>query len=99
MNYKIRTINAADLDAALDRTRRHGKDPGEALDRAGVLLTSSRLEMIRADTLDNLADMLEGSDLSEWRGDMSIRSPQDAKNAITARIRLLAKATRVRSQR
>ena len=98
MMVRVKTIQSSDVSAALSRASRHGKDPGEALDRAGVLLTPARIAYVEADTLDNLADMLEGSDLSEWRGDMSIRSPQDAKHAITARIRLLAKATRVRSQ-
>lgn len=98
MNLRIKTIEPNDIKAALERAARQGHDPGEVLDRTGVLLTPQRLDQIKADALDDLAEMLEGSDLSEWRGDMSIRSPQDAKHAITARIRLLARATRTRRQ-
>lgn len=98
MNQRIRTLEVNDLGEVFERAQRQGKNLGESLDHVGALLTASRLDQIRADALDDLADMLEGSDLSEWRGDMTIRSPQDAKHAITARIRLLAKATRTRRQ-
>jgi hypothetical protein len=52
-------------DMALSAKER-GRDLAEVLDRAGVLLTDSRLRKIKADTIREIADLLGTSSPHKW---------------------------------
>lgn len=75
------------------QARIDGHDPVEALDKAGLLLTAKRKHETDAQVLWDLVTMLETSDLHQWKEQGSaIRSPGDAKSAITARLKEMAHA-------
>lgn len=79
--------------AMAEIAKAEGKDLGEVLDRCGVLLTPERKAMIEHEVYTNIVGLLELSDLHEWaKPGTAIKSPLDAKHAITERLRQIAQA-------
>ena len=73
--------------------KKEGKDLGEVLDRLGVLLTPRRKAQIEADVYREIVLMLETTSISEWADkDNPVRSPEDAKRALTRRLKLFVEA-------
>lgn len=58
---QIRTVTREDVSDYWSRSTARGKDLGEVLDRAGVLLTPERLATIRAILLEQVAQELENT--------------------------------------
>lgn len=56
---QIRTVTREAASQWSETARIEGKDLGEVLDRAGVLLTPERLAAVRAICLDQIAQVLE----------------------------------------
>ena len=56
---QIRTVTRESVNEYGTLSRVQGKDLGEVLDRAGVLLTPERLATIRANLLNQMAQVLE----------------------------------------
>jgi hypothetical protein len=76
-----------------EQAKAEGKDLGEVLDRLGMLLTPSRKALIEANTYRELVEMLDTSSAHDWTDkDNPLRSPEDAKRAISKRLKLFVEA-------
>jgi len=90
---KIRAMARKEFWAMAEMAKSEGKDLGEVLDRCGVLLTPERKLMIEHNVYTEVVALLEGSTLHEWtEPGTKIKSPEDAKVAITNRLRQIALA-------
>lgn len=63
---QIRTVTREDVTEYWRTSKAQGKDLGEVMDRAGVLLTPERLAAIRAICLDQIAQQLEDTPMSYY---------------------------------
>lgn len=69
-----------------------GRDLADVLDQHGMLLTSQRARQLQSKVLLDLADMLNGTATHHW-SDGTIRTPDDMRRSIAARVEKLAQAT------
>lgn len=86
---KIQTITADKVSERYTHTRLRSQDFGEALDRAGVLLTPDRLFHIQADVIDEIAELIATTSPHQWAKSYG-NTQMDLMNAISDRLRLLA---------
>jgi hypothetical protein len=76
-----------------EQAKSEGKDLGEVLDRAGVLLTPQRKAAIEGNVYGELADMLDSSLPHQWGDkDNHISTPEDMRQALIRRLRLFQEA-------
>lgn len=63
---QIRTVTRDAASEWAESARITGKDIGEVMDRAGVLLTPERLQAIRAICFDQIASLLDATPTSQF---------------------------------
>jgi hypothetical protein len=89
----IQAVARTEFWKMAEQAKAEGKDLGEVLDRCGMLLTPARKALIEANTYRELAEMLDTSSAHEWTDkDNPLRSPEDAKRAISRRIKMFVEA-------
>lgn len=86
---RIRTIKAVDLGELHQHTKLRSQDFGEALDRAGVLLTPERFQHIEANTIDEIAQLIATTSAHHWTGGHG-NTQMDLMTAISDKLRALA---------
>ena len=93
MARSIKAMARKEFWAMAEIAKVEGTDLGEVLDRCGVLLTPERKAAIEANTYRELKEMLDTTSAHEWTDkDNPLRSPEDAKRAISRRIGLFIEA-------
>lgn len=93
MSKSIKTMARREFWQMAEIAKSEGKDLGEVLDRCGVLLTPSRKAQIEAEVYRELILMLQSTSAHEWTDrDNKLRSPEDAKRAITRRLEQILEA-------
>lgn len=86
---KVRTITAAHVSKQYEKTKLRSQDFGEALDRAGVLLTPDRFFHIQADVIDEIAELIATTSAHQWTGGHGT-TQMDLMTAISDKLRALA---------
>lgn len=86
---KVRTITAAEVSERYQHTKLRSQDFGEALDRAGVLLTPDRFHHIEANTIDEIAQLIATTSAHQWTGGHG-NTQMDLMTAISDKLRALA---------
>ena len=94
MSQKISAMARDAFWQYADKARKSGKDLAEVLDREGYLLTGTRLVKIQADTIDEIAELLETTSPNWWVARNANLTPNDLQREIAARLRSMAKDRR-----
>lgn len=71
---QIRTVTREEASNWARTSRAMSKDVGEVLDRAGVLLTPERLAGIRANLLNQMAQVLSETPTSQMLGGRTVKN-------------------------
>lgn len=72
---QVRTVSRVQASAWARQSRAQGKDIGEIMDRAGVLLTPERLRAIRAIVINQIAQTLEETPAHQLAGTTNLNVP------------------------
>lgn len=93
MARSVRAIARKEFWQMAEMAKAEGKDLAEVLDRCGMLLTPERKAVIEANVYRELVEMLQTTSAVDWTDrDNPLRSPEDAKRAITRRLELFVQA-------
>ena len=90
---KVRTITVAEVADRYNRTKLRSQDFGEALDRAGVLLTPERFYHIEANAIKEIAELISTTSAHQWIGGRG-STQMDLMHAIADRLHKLAEDRR-----
>lgn len=100
---QIRTVQPSDVTEWGRKAAVAGKDIGEVMNRAGVLLTPQRLAAIRAMVINEIAQGLEGTPTAALLKERGYRvgdlSVTDFQTVVAMTLRDLASAEYERSRR
>ena len=86
---QIRTVDREQVSEWAKTSRAKGKDIGEVLDRAGVLLTPERLAAVRAICLEQIAQILEDTPVTYYTQNRQVTVP-DFQALLATAIRRMA---------
>ena len=91
MTDRINVMARAEFWRLAEQAKTQGKDLAEVLDRQGFLLTPSRLKKIQADTIDDVAELLETTSPMQYT---TKNTPEDFRRALASYLRDMAKEAR-----
>lgn len=90
-NDRIATMAREAFWSMADQARSRGLDLAEVLDRQGYLLTPERLDKIKADAIDEIAELLETTSPHQYT---TKNTPEDFRRALASYLREMAKEVR-----